>query len=272
MSVVTPNLFDLLQDNATTADVDASKKPQAKKKPQQPATGTRSEREQPKPIRSEYPRRGGHRAPAAREAARAGEPVVEQDRRARGPHATRGGRGGAAPRGRGRQFDRHSATGLVDSAKKEKQGWLGAPEDLPADEAAAAVAAAKDAQSGAATPQEEAEPEEVVKSLDDYLSERAQTSLETKHAVRAANEGVDASLLKQGVQLDRTEEEFFPATVARKTRRNKERKEKPVVYDIEQRFPDQGRRPAFRNGRADRPAGARQQRVNLNDQSAFPSL
>ncbi|RUS13146.1 hypothetical protein BC937DRAFT_86268, partial [Endogone sp. FLAS-F59071] len=37
------------------------------------------------------------------------------------PGGSRGQRGGA--RGRGRQYDRHSATGIIDSEKKETQGW-----------------------------------------------------------------------------------------------------------------------------------------------------
>ncbi|KAJ1852650.1 hypothetical protein GGH12_005276 [Coemansia sp. RSA 1822] len=270
MSVVSTNPFDLLPDNATTGDVSVSavKKTQQKKTP-----GPRPERAQPtQAIRSGYPSRGGHRNPAARESTRAAEPVVERDARARPPHANARGRG--APRGRGRQFDRHSATGLVDSEKKEKQGWLGAPEDIPADEAKAAVEAQKDAADGARTPEEQ-EPEEVVKSLDDYLNERKST-VDTQRELRKANEGVDASQLKHSVALAKTEEDFFAPTIVRKSRKNRERKEKVFVNEIEQKFSDQPSRGAFRGGRggarSDRRPNARQANINLGDKNAFPAL
>ncbi|KAJ2347887.1 hypothetical protein IWW50_004039 [Coemansia erecta] len=271
MSVVSTNPFDLLPDNATSGEVSVSavKKPQTQKKTTQ---GPRPERAQPTPVfRSGYPARGARRGGSTREPVRAAEPVEEQERRPRAPHASQRGRG--APRGRGRQFDRHSGTGLVDSDKKQKQGWLGAPEDMPADEASAAAEAAKDAQDGAMTPMEE-EPEEVVKSLDDYLGERAKSSIDSKRELRKANEGVAQSALKQGVELNKTEEDFFAPTIVRKSRKNRERKEKVFVNEITQQFNDQTR-GAFRGGRggrSDRRPNTRQAHINLGDKNAFPSL
>ncbi|KAI9469456.1 hypothetical protein LPJ78_000264 [Coemansia sp. RSA 989] len=269
-SVVSSNMFDLLQDNATSTDDVKTPKKQQQKKQQ---TGTRPERAQPTAsVRSGYPSRGGFRGSSGRDTVRAADPVVEQDRRGRGGH---GPRGREAYRGRGRQFDRHSGTGLVDSAKKEKQGWLGSPEDMPADAEKAAEQARKDAQTEPSTPQnEEEEPEPAVKSLDDYLNERSQQAVDKKHEIRKANQGVDQSQLKQGVELTKKEEEFFPSTVVRRTRKNKERKEKVIFDGIEQTFSDQ-QRGAFRGGRgprSDRRQNARQARVNLNDKNAFPAL
>ncbi|KAJ2157004.1 hypothetical protein GGF46_004801 [Coemansia sp. RSA 552] len=287
--VVSENLFSLLPDNATSGEVDVAAQ---KKKQQQQAAKKPTKTVAPRPerasetervSRNQYPKRGGFRGGAVAREPRAVDQTFERESRGR-QGAARGGRSGsAAPRGRGRQFDRHSATGLVDSAKKEKQGWLGSADDLPEDEAKAAAEAKKD-QDGVATPaenEEAAEPEEVVKSLDAYLNERNANSVDAKkHQLRKANEGVDKSQLKQGVELVNKEEEFFPAQATRKVRKQKERQVKATV-NIEQRFNDQsfGGRGAFRGGRGGaRPGGrggapsGRQQRVNLNDQSAFPSL
>ncbi|KAI9506427.1 hypothetical protein BX070DRAFT_180864, partial [Coemansia spiralis] len=183
------------------------------------------------------------------------------------------GRGGSV-RGRGRQFDRHSGTGLVDSEKKEKQGWLGDNAAVVADGEKAAEEAQKDSQDGTATPAAE-EPEEVVKTLDDYLKERNSNKVDAKRTLRKANEGVDKSQLKNSVALEKVEEDFFAPQVAPKARKQKERKEK-IHVDIEQRFVDEQRRGAFRNTRNgprtnDR-RGPRQNRININDERDFPSL
>ncbi|KAJ2684543.1 hypothetical protein H4R19_006882, partial [Coemansia spiralis] len=253
-----------------------------KSKPQQqqskPKAAPLPERARPseRAIRPSYPSRGGHRG-ANRDPRAVDAAAPEGEAPRAGPvHQSTRGRG--APRGRGRQFDRHSGTGLTDSAKKEKQGWLGAPEEMPADGAQAAEEAKKAGQDGAVTPVAE-EPEEVVKSLDDYLNERNASSIDTKRVVRKANEaGVDKSQLKATVALQKTEEEFFAATATRKTRKSKDRKEKQLV-DIEQRFTDQGRgafRGGARGGSARGGAHGRPDRrsanVNISDKNAFPTL
>ncbi|KAJ2782217.1 hypothetical protein H4R18_002426 [Coemansia javaensis] len=287
MSVFSSNQFALLDDNAPSAVIDALMKKNKQKqqqqqqqqaakpaKPAKPAAAPLPERAQPqeRSIRSGgYPSRGGLRG--ANREPRAMDPPADSEKARLGPvHQSQRGRG--APRGRGRQFDRHSGTGLVDSAKKEKQGWLGAPEDMPADGAQAAEDAKKDAQDGAATPVDE-EPEEAVKSLEDYLKERSANSIDAKRTVRKANEaGVDKSQLKEGVALQKTTESFFEPTATRKTQRQKERKVKQFV-DIEQRFNDQGR-GAFRGGRGGGPRPERRPtrgaQVNLGDKNAFPTL
>ncbi|KAJ1734319.1 hypothetical protein LPJ61_001140 [Coemansia biformis] len=278
MSVFSSNPFALLDDNAVTNDVDALAKKGKKQQQQQPAKPKAAplpERARPseRTIKPSYPSRGGFRGGASREP-RAAEAAADGETSRAGPvHQSQRGRG--APRGRGRQFDRHSATGLNDSAKKEKQGWLGAPEDMPADGVQAADEVKQEGQEGAATPVAE-EPEEVVKSLDDYLNERSANQVDTKRTVRKANEaGVDKSQLKATVVLQRTEEDLFAATATRKARKQKDRKEKQLV-DIEQRFNDQSR-GAFRgprggaNSRPDR-RPARQTQVSINDKGAFPTL
>ncbi|KAJ2379499.1 hypothetical protein IW150_000129 [Coemansia sp. RSA 2607] len=281
MSVASSNPFALLSDSTGEVDVAAVAAKQAKKAPAKAATPAApvSDRARPaeRTIKSGYPSRGGHRRVVGRDNAETPaypERVKDHSRPAR--EGQRGGRG--AFRGRGRQFDRHSATGLVDSEKKEKQGWLGDEKALVEDDAKAATEAKKDiAEGGAATPVVEEEPEEVIKTFDDYLKER-ETAADNARELRKANEGgVDKSQLKNVVTLEREEEDYFAATAGQKSRKQRERKEKTYV-DIEQRF-DEQRRGAFRGGRGghrgDRRGGngsSRPARVNINDERAFPSL
>ncbi|PIA15793.1 hypothetical protein COEREDRAFT_93009 [Coemansia reversa NRRL 1564] len=283
MDVFSTNKFALLPDNAMSNDVDSAtavlekknKKQQQQQKQAKPVAPL-PERARPseRAIKPDYPSRGGFRSGPGREQ-RGGDsqqPAFARRERREGAPSQRG-RG--APRGRGRVDDRHSATGLVDSDKKKKQGWLGSPEDMPRDGDKAAEEAEKDsAQDGVATPVEEAEPEEKVRSLNDYYSTLGSSKVDTKHNLRKANEGVDKKLIKGTVALSKPEEEFFASTVSRKKNKQKERKEKQFV-DIEQRFNDQTR-GAFRGARGDGSRndrrGPRQNNVNLNDKNAFPTL
>ncbi|KAJ2691071.1 hypothetical protein IWW39_000279 [Coemansia spiralis] len=288
MSVVSTNPFALLPDDAADSFVNVVPAKAAKAAPKKvvPVTPA-ADRATPSERASRgtgYPSRGARRTVATTRA-----PVVDsapafeprEKDRSRPVHQSQRGRGSS--RGRGRQFDRHSATGLVDSEKKEKQGWLGDDKALVQDGAQATEEAKKDGQEVAA-PIVEEEPEEVIKTLDDYLKERESASVDTKRTLRKANEArVDQSQLKGQVALDKKEEDFFAPIVAQKSRKQKERKEK-VFVDIEQRFADESRRGAFRG--APRGAGPQNRggrggfnaagrgaaRVNINDERAFPSL
>ncbi|KAJ1665419.1 hypothetical protein IW140_003388 [Coemansia sp. RSA 1813] len=277
MNFASQNAFEWLPDNATNSEVPISSLPPKKKQAPKPAKSN-------KPAAPAVPTttvsagRGGSRRTVIRESAdtpeyaRSGRPdnrPAQQTQRQRGP----------APRTRGRQFDRHSGTGLVDSEKKEKQGWLGDTEALVADGEKATEEAKKDSQDGTATPVPPTEePEEVVKTLDDYLKEKSSKKIDSARTLRKANEGgVDKNQLKAGVPLERVEEDFFAPLVGSKTRKQKERKEK-IHVDINQHFVDQQRRGAFRSNRNEggprsndrRPK--RQQRANINDERDFPSL
>ncbi|KAI8325716.1 hypothetical protein GQ54DRAFT_193160 [Martensiomyces pterosporus] len=281
MSVASSNLFALLPDNAEDTEVNVNIAKQAKKKAPAKAAATpaapAAERARPaeRSLKRDYPARGGHRRVAGREAAGGDETVYPTHDKDRSRAAARGGRGRGPARGGRRQFDRHSATGLVDSEKKEKQGWLGDDKATVEDGEKAADEAKKDGEEGAATPAVE-EEEEVVKTLEDYLKERASSAVDTERTIRKANDaGVDKNQLKGSVTLDKKEDVFFAPIAAQKSRKQKDRKEK-VFVDIEQRFTDEQRRGAFRGGRGgarnERRGGARQARVSVNDERAFPSL
>ncbi|CAO3599868.1 unnamed protein product [Absidia cylindrospora] len=191
--------------------------------------------------------------------------------------------GGGRPQ-RGRQFDRHSATGIVDSEKKEKQGW-GHAETAEAEAASDAVNPKDPAAAEETAAPAEAE-EEVVKTLDEYLAEKANKNLKvTLPEARKANEGADDAKWKDTVAFAKTEEpEYLPA---KEKAAKKEKTVKTKVFvEIEQRFQEKPRfqreqRPARggndrRGGRNNNSRrGGRQSNgvnVNLQDDSAFPSL
>ncbi|KAF9287455.1 hypothetical protein BGZ68_001784 [Mortierella alpina] len=214
-----------------------------------------------------------------------------------GSRAPRGGRGGARG-GRHGGYDRHSGTGKVDSENKENNR-LGDP-------TAAALEGEKDAaltavESGAATP-ELVEPEAVVKTLDDYLQERAAKALKISlPKARAANSGADDSQWKDAKLLEVEETGDFikmgKESVAKSRKGKKE--SKILITDIDVRYAEPAReqsapRSAFRGGRGgDRPRGGRGgsstrggsnatpgprrsapggSNVNVNDTELFPSL
>ncbi|KAJ1937577.1 hypothetical protein FBU59_004707 [Linderina macrospora] len=281
MSVASSNPFALLPDNAVDTEVSVQAIKGAKKAAaaaKTTAATPAAERAQPaeRSLKRDYPTRGGHRRTVGRNAGASEEtaayPTHDKTRsRPSGPR--RGGRpeGGRPPR---RQFDRHSGTGLVDSEKKEKQGWLGDDKATVEDGEKAAEQAKKDGEESAAPAVEEVE--EDVKTLEDYLKERATTSVDTERAIRKANDaGVDKKQLQNSVQFTREEDVFFAPIAAQKSRKAKAQKEK-VFVDIEQRFTDEQRRGAFRGGRGGQRGGdrrgPRQGRVDVNDQRAFPSL
>ncbi|KAI8099461.1 uncharacterized protein BX664DRAFT_321292 [Halteromyces radiatus] len=220
------------------------------------------------------------------------KPVVEQkpknDKRSpkaagaqkRGGDKRRGDkRQGGRPQ-RGRQFDRHSGTGIADSEKKEKQGW-GHPETAEAEAAKDSVNPKDPA--AAEEPVTPTEPEEVVKTLDEYLAEKALKSLKVGlPEARKANEGTDDAKWKDTVAFQKTEEPDYLPAKEKTVKKEKTAKAGKVFVDIEQRFQE---KPRFqrdqRSGRGDRRGrqsnrrGGRQSNgpaVNIQDDAAFPSL
>ena len=219
------------------------------------------------------------------------------DKRQRHHGPRRGQRGGW--RGRGREFERHSGMPR-DTEKKVQSGWGHAPtseeESRKEEEGATTQEQTEDQQ--VASPPAEAVEEAPVKTLDDYLAEKAAHKLNVSlPAPRRANEGVDESKWKNTVVIKRDEEEEVYFAI------NKEDKKKPqvtkqptkVALPVEQTFFDAkptrggpreggrgGARDGVRGGRGGRGRGGQrggayrgQSRAfapNVNDASAFPIL
>ncbi|ORX84638.1 hypothetical protein K493DRAFT_320091 [Basidiobolus meristosporus CBS 931.73] len=211
---------------------------------------------------------------------KAAEPKTEAPKKAEQKPRTDNKRGGArgARRGysgRGREFDRKSGTGKVDSEKKIHQSWGDAKTDIKEGEK---IANGETKEGEAEEAKAEAPVEEDnSKTLEEYYAEKAQ-KLASKGIslpeARSANEGSDDSKWKGGVALEKTEEDYFVASAKSKTKAKKDKKEK-VHLEIEQRFNESGRRGGFEGrGRGTRGGrgGRNSNRVNVNDQSAFPTL
>ncbi|KAG0341686.1 hypothetical protein BG004_005943 [Podila humilis] len=288
------NIFDLLNDDAQDQEIQipVAKKEAVKAAPKAAAPT--------KAADTKAPRKEGARGGKPRDGdAPRGPRYDRAPRDSDAPRAPRkdGARGGRAPRG-GRHggFDRHSATGIVDSEKKENKGW-GEPTTAP-------LEGAKDAEqtpeAAAAPAPEPVEPEVVVKTLDDYLQEKAAKALKLSlPEARAANAGADNSQWKDTQVLEVEETgDFIKMSKDSVAKARKGKKEaKVVVKDIEVRYTEPAREPAaprgaFRGGRGgergarggDRaPRGARGGNssaaprrsgaaVNVDDTNLFPSL
>ncbi|KAJ3282977.1 hypothetical protein HK104_010617 [Borealophlyctis nickersoniae] len=316
--VLSKNPFDLLGDDGEEAAPSASpaKKPTQKKEApvSRPDTGKKDTRA----PRNEYPRRGGfagqQRGGAVEGSAPRGDRVARTGPRETGdferPPRTEGGeqrggfrggrggrgRGGAGAGGRGREFDRRSGTGRRDGEKKEVAGkgsWGNAAtaeeESKTVDVAAdGAVAEGAPAAEGEKPAEEEVakEPEEVLKTLDQYVAEVEAKKAAAALNVRKPNEGADDSQWKDAVVLKKEEEDFFVGKGAKGKKSvaaaAKEKAAK-VFAPIEQRFADEPKRGGFGRGRGgrggDRPQtgerrgrGGRSAGVNVDDQTAFPTL
>ncbi|KAF9319741.1 hypothetical protein BG003_008389 [Podila horticola] len=289
------NIFDLLNDDAQDQEIQI---PVVKKEAVKPAAKPAAPAA--KAADNKAPRKEGARGGKPREGdAPRGPRYDRAPRDGDAPRAPRkdGARGGRAPRG-GRHggFDRHSATGIVDSEKKENKGW-GEPTVAP-------LEGEKDAEQtaeAAVVAAEPVEPEVVVKTLDDYLQEKAAKALKLSlPEARSANAGADDSQWKDTKVLEIEETGNFikmsKESVA-KTRKGK-KETKVLIKDIEVRFTEPAREPvaprgAFRGGRGgergarggDRaPRGARGGNnasaaprragaaVNVEDINSFPSL
>ncbi|RIA93283.1 hypothetical protein C1645_762674 [Glomus cerebriforme] len=162
----------------------------------------------------------------------------------------------------------------------------------------------EDTAAGDSAPVPEPEPEEVVKTLEEYLAEKAQKSLDISlPEARKPNEGVDDSQWKDAVPLERDEEDDFLFVGKEQSYRLKNKKSKAKTFvEITQTFEKSGGasprgRGRGRGGRGGR--GGRDERdgrdrnnyddnnrdnrrrggggggrsvVNLDDTRAFPSL
>ncbi|CAO3619340.1 unnamed protein product [Mucor hiemalis] len=185
---------------------------------------------------------------------------------------------------RGRQFDRHSGTGIVDTEKKINKGW-GKAETAEAE-------AAKDTLSPAdpdAAEQESAAPveeEEQVKTLEEYLAEKANKALKVSlPEARKANDADEAAFKGTVAFAKEDFEEFYVSKESKSSKKTTEKTRKEKVFvDIEQRFQEKAR-PEFKkndrrggrggnknnNGRR-APKANNGPAVNLQDASAFPTL
>ncbi|KAG0266527.1 hypothetical protein BG011_002017 [Mortierella polycephala] len=247
------NIFDLLTDDAQDQEIQipavkaakpaptttANKKPAAATAPK-PTTAARVNR----PRDNDVPR-----GPRYDRVPREGEYT---------PHPSRGSR---APRG-GRHggYDRHSGTGIVDSEKKESNR-LGDATTAPLEGERDATLAIEES---AATGFEPAEPEVPVRTLDDYLQEKAAKSLKISlPEARAANSGADDSKWKDAKVLEVEDTGDFikmGKDPVAKTRKSK-KETKVLITDIEVRYSEPAReqapRTAFRGGRGGPRGGSR---------------
>ncbi|TFK30482.1 hypothetical protein FA15DRAFT_662440 [Coprinopsis marcescibilis] len=301
MSVASKNPFALLdaEDNSRPASPPAKKAPVAPQAAAPANRGQQKTRGGPASRAGKYYARGGKPSPNdASTPAGAEEPGVDGRK-------SDGGRGGRGPRGRGRggntggrgrQFDRHSATGKTDSQKKVHQGWGGdeGNSELKTEQAAAADAAAEPAtgewaadaiapaewgtvEADAAAPadaegkpeskprkerEEREEEEDNTLTLDQYLAQQKDkdTVIPKLDGVRQANEGAGEEIWKGVVPLAKNEEEeaYFVGK-AKSAPKLKSKKEDKVYLDFEGRFerPDRGGRGRGRGGDRGERRGAR---------------
>jgi len=270
-SIVSRNPFQPLDGsspNGALVKSDAQKKETSSKK--ESSTFNKKETTGASARGSRYPSRGGYRnvVPVdgdSQPSRRSGRKTGSE----RGRGSSRGGR---------RPFDRHSATGLVDSEKKKTQGWLGKDGATVTDAQQAAEEASKDF----ASPEGEAAPEPVEENntitYEQYIKEQAAPSVSQVKEARRPNEGVtiDSSVLVEAVPLKKEEGIFFAATTTTKSRKSKQLKEK-IHVAIEQRFiePEQQRRGRFGKGdsRVQNFHGKScAEKIDINNKSEFPSL
>ncbi|KAG0745425.1 hypothetical protein G6F60_002943 [Rhizopus arrhizus] len=195
-------------------------------------------------------------------------------RPAKGERPTKDGR----PR-RGRQFDRHSGTGIVDSEKKVNQGW-GKPGKSEAEGAKDTLKPADPDAPEQEAPATPAETEEAVKTLDEYLAEKANKALNIAlPEARKANDADESAFAGAVVHTKQELEDFYVSAKETKAAAKKEkaRKEK-VVVEIEQRFQEKPRNDFRKNDRRGnrnnnrKAAKSNLAAVNLQDAAAFPSL
>jgi len=315
MSVASRNPFALLDDESPSVA------PQKSAPAPAPAAATKDAqkpRNTPASRGGKYYNRGGGGKPLASRDNNAGgieEPVEGQkkfDGPPRGRGRGRGARGGAGGRGgdrpsRGRQHDRRSQTGIVESEKQTHQSWGGddGVQELQIEEQAVTDAAVEAAEPTAdepadgearqdRPPRREREPEEEdnTLTLDQYLAQKKENDVIPKLAgTRQANDGAEDDAWKNTVQLQKSEEEeayFVGKTKA--TPKSRAKKEEKVYLEIDARFerPSRGRggpgdrggerRGARGGGRGGRGAnrgaanGRNAAAVDVGDESAFPSL
>lgn len=147
-----------------------------------------------------------------------------------------------------RDSDKKVTQGWGDAATAEEEGEKLAKTDAK-EESGEAVEAAVNGEPAA---EAEPEPEDSYKTLDEYLAEKAQKSLNVSAPPpRKANEGVDDSQWKDTVKVEKAEEEDYYAVSKDPKIRAKAKKEKQHL-DIEQRFVEAPRRGGPGRGRGGR--------------------
>ncbi|KAI5792396.1 hypothetical protein DFH27DRAFT_186748 [Peziza echinospora] len=193
------------------------------------------------------------------------------------PRHTGRGRGGRG----GRTYDRHSQTGRVDTEKKVSQGWGSDDKEWTEEKAGESIAQAEASSENVAVAAGEPEvvgeaevaaaaeePEEKLKTYQDYLAEVAakKEALNPLPQARQPNEGSRTdSKWKNAVPVKKSEEdsEAYFAGKEAKARKERERKQK-VVVEIDQRFQEAprqgGRGGSERGGRGGRGGAERGER------------
>lgn len=185
--------------------------------------------------------------------------------------------------GRGRQFDRHSGTGIYDNEKKINKGWgeAGTAEFQGAHD----VLNPNDPDAAETRNSRAEEPEENTKTLEEYLAEKKDAQSFRLNEARKANEGADDGQWKNAVVLEKEDDVFFIGKESEAKLRTKNKKEK-VFLEIDQpahRSNDDRRggrggrggrgRGGNNNGRGGNKSNSRgQSSVNLSDAKAFPTL
>ncbi|KAI8851301.1 hypothetical protein BC829DRAFT_415303 [Chytridium lagenaria] len=313
------NFFAILGEDEEGVKVEQPKVAAAKK--EEPAAV--QQKKTSRGPRTDYPRRGGARNVVAGDALKESSgplnaPLTDSQLHELKEGRPRGGRGAArsaAGRGgyRGREFDRHSSNPRHDGEKKDVAGkgsW-GNPVTAEGEAAKDGETPAADKENVEGAEGEKAEevapePEEKLKTLEEYLAEVAAAKPVAAAAVRKANEGSDDSQWKDAVVLAKAEveEDYFSGNKSNKSgkKTTKEVKTK-VALDIEQKFADEqpARGEGYRGGRGGArggrgaPGGARGGErgsrpstgrggpnnrggpkqggfVNVADPNAFPSL
>lgn len=129
------------------------------------------------------------------------------------------------------------------------------------------------------------EEEEQVKTLEEYLAEKANKSLKVSlPEARKANDA-DESAFKGTVAFAKQEfEEFYISKETKTTKKTEKVRKEKVFVEIEQRFQEKARpefrknndrrggRPNNKNSNNRRAAKSNVPAVNLQDASAFPTL
>jgi len=184
-------------------------------------------------------------------------------------------------------------------ATSNADAW-GAPDAANADAWAApagdAAAPAQEGDKAEGRPRREREVEEEdnTLTLEQYLTQQKEkeSAIPKLEGTRKANEGADANIWKDVVPLQKEEEDAYFVGKAKSAPKARAKKEEKVFLEIDARFdrPDRGRGGRGRGGdrggdRGDRGRGSRGRGrgaarggrqtappVNVDDQTAFPSL
>eukprot|EP01134_Creolimax_fragrantissima_P005592 CFRG5592T1 len=302
MSVLSANIFDMLQDDADSGSVATSVK---KVETPTPAPAPVKKTAPPKketPARENKPR-GENSARGARGGARTGDRSERsgENRERREPRENREHREPRAPKAAGAggaaRNDRHSRGPKGSSQRSEKKEGHGrhnwgekVESEATAVEGGESTEAAEPAAPREPTEEElaakaEHEAEEKQMTLDAYQKQQAEKKVGTEITIRQAGEGVDNSEWKDTVKV--TKKDAEAECVAPGAKKSKGKKSKKAIAeaapidikynDDQSRREQSGGRGGFNKGpRGGARGGARSGRAgnapSLADESAFPSL